>query len=159
MSDEEKQPFNELALLDKIRFERQFNERAEKGYFTFEDNSRSTDLKNIHLFKPNQYQHGLQVMPKKLTSSFLQYRIKQHSLIREQNNSNNTPYISKVIGEQWVKLEAEERAPFEKLSAEDKLRRECQLGELHQLGFYTLKDGSKSTDTINLPVIKKRAAK
>jgi len=64
-----------------------------------------------------------------------------------------------MIGESWNNLSVEDRAPYEKLLAEDKYRQEQQLLELHQYGYFTLPDGSKSIDEQNRPVVKKRQAK
>lgn len=95
-------------------------------------------------------------MPKGAICSFIVYRCEQWKLIQQENSTISLCEASKLIGLQWTKLDAEERAPYEKLAAEDKERHNRQLCELHQLGYFTLLDGSKSTDAINRPVLKKR---
>lgn len=44
-----------------------------------------------------------------------------------------------------------EKAPYEKMNEKDKARMEKQLAELNKKGFFTMPDGSKSTDPQNVP--------
>lgn len=53
MNEQAREPFVKLSLEDKARFETRTKERTEKGYFTFEDLSISTNPINMHRFKPN----------------------------------------------------------------------------------------------------------
>lgn len=46
MSDKDKQPYEAMKEKDAKRLEKQIAEREKKGYFTFEDGTKSTDPAN-----------------------------------------------------------------------------------------------------------------
>ena len=50
-SEEVKAPYIKRAEEDKLRQARQIEELKTKGHYTLEDGSKSTDEKNVHLFK------------------------------------------------------------------------------------------------------------
>ena len=58
-------------------------------------------------------------------------------------------------------MSEKEKAPYEKMSEADKVREEKQKAELAKKGFFTLSDGTKSTDPTNshLFKLKKRGMK
>ena len=43
MTDEEKQPYNDLADKSKQKYETQFEQLMENGYFIMDDGTKSTD--------------------------------------------------------------------------------------------------------------------
>ncbi len=49
-------------------------------------------------------------------------------------------------GAQWKELTEEQKAPYEKLHLQDVKRYEKQLKEFEEHGYYTLADGTKSTE-------------
>ena len=51
MTDKQKQPYNKLSEDDRVRHDKQVEEKKKKGYFLLEDNSKSTDPGNAKLFK------------------------------------------------------------------------------------------------------------
>jgi len=71
-------------------------------------------------------------MPKGSQSAYMYYFGEQSKKLHAHYNKEK-PFgeISKMIGEAWNNLSAEDRAPYEKLAAEDKYRQEQQLLELH----------------------------
>ena len=51
MTDKQKQPYNKLSEDDRVRHDKQVEEKKKKGYFLLEDNSKSTDPGNAKRFK------------------------------------------------------------------------------------------------------------
>ena len=47
-----------------------------------------------------------------------------------------------------------QKSPYEKKAQKDKEREDKQARELHKLGYYTLEDGTKSTDPENAKLLK-----
>lgn len=64
----------------------------------------------------------------------------------------------KILGERWRNMTAEEKAPYVKMSEDDKLRHDKQLLDFNKQGWFTLADGSKSSDQTNVK-LGKRARK
>ena len=62
----------------------------------------------------------------------------------------------KLAGEMWKQMNEEAKAPYEKMSQEDKVREEKQKAELAKKGYYTLTNGTKSTDPENAQLLKKK---
>lgn len=52
----------------------------------------------------------------------------------------------KHAGQKWASMSEKERQPFVNLSNEDKQRRESQLKEMKEKGFFVMEDGSKSSE-------------
>lgn len=173
MTEAEKEPYNKLAVENKERFAEQIKERNQKGYFTLEDQSLSTDLKNMHFFKPKNYRHDkeTQRMPMKGGSVYNFFLSEETKKIRVENENmmiaeggNNVAKLSnaevfKLMAERWANISEEDRQPYEKRVMEERARFEVQMGELHQFGFFTLLDGSRSNEEKNRPVLNKRQAK
>ena len=51
MTEKDKQPYVKLSEADKVRLEKQLDEKKKKGFFTLNDKSKSTDPANAKLFK------------------------------------------------------------------------------------------------------------
>jgi len=47
MSEKEKLPYDKLNEQDKVRHQKQKDEKDKKGYFMLDDGSKSTDAKNV----------------------------------------------------------------------------------------------------------------
>ena len=65
-------------------------------------------------------------------------------------------------GARWASMSDEEKRPYEDKSGAAKAVAEKQTAELKKKGYYTLEDGSKSTDPQNahlLKIKKKRSKK
>lgn len=87
------------------------------------------------------------VRPKKFISAY-------HAFIREQSLKASAKEKSagsvgsplKHLSAVWQRMTDDEKKPYELESKKDKLRKERQDRELEQQGYFTLKDGTKSTD-------------
>lgn len=65
----------------------------------------------------------------------------------------------KQAGAKWGTMSEKEKAPFEKMASEDKIRHEKQLAEREKKGYFTLADKTKSTDPENAKLFKKKKSK
>jgi len=64
-----------------------------------------------------------------------------------------------MAGKKWSEMMPAEKKPYDDMNASDKLRQEGQLKSLEKNGYFTLDDGSKSTDEKNQPVQKRQLSK
>ena len=62
----------------------------------------------------------------------------------------------KLASDMWKLMNEEAKAPYEKMSQDDKAREAKQKAELAKKGFYTLSNGTKSTDPDNSHLLKKK---
>ena len=56
---------------------------------------------------------------------------------------------SQIVQEAWKGYSDKQKQPYEKKAEQSRERYEKQVAELAKKGFYTLEDGTKSTDEIN----------
>lgn len=61
---------------------------------------------------------------------------------------------SKLAGVHWKQMAAPDKEQYEELAQKDKLRQERQEEELEEKEYFTMADGSKSTDLENSVWIK-----
>ena len=86
------------------------------------------------------------VRPKKFISAYHAF-IREQSLKasgKEKNAGSGSPL--KHWSSIWQRMTDDEKRPYEVESNKDKLRKEREDRELEQQGYFTLKDGTKSTD-------------
>jgi len=89
-------------------------------------------------------------------SAYMFFNVEYSAVIRAKNPDVMMPMgeVSKLVSEKWAAMSDAEKQPYENKNAADKKRHEKQLDLLNQKGYFTLEDGSKSTDAQN--VLKKR---
>ena len=63
---------------------------------------------------------------------------------------------AKLLGEKWQKMSDDQKQPYTKMSTADGLRHDKHVEELKEKGYFTLEDGSKSTDPKKSKIVKKR---
>jgi hypothetical protein len=87
-----------------------------------------------------------QALPKKVSVPFM-YLVKEKSgqVIKEQGFKNCGPAL-KFLGTVWANMSDEEKQPYVDLSEQDAKRQANQYDELAQKGYFTLEDGTKSSD-------------
>lgn len=67
--------------------------------------------------------------PRRALNGFLFFSKKRRTEIKEGNPSISFPELAKQIGEEWKKMADEDKAPFEKLALEDKVRYNKEMGK------------------------------
>ena len=89
-------------------------------------------------------------------SAYMFFNVEYSAVIRAKNPDVMMPMgeVSKLVSEKWAAMSVAEKQPYENKNAADKKRHEKQLDLLNTKGYFTLEDGSKSTDAQN--VLKKR---
>lgn len=83
--------------------------------------------------------------PPRAVSSYLYYTTEQIPLVKETQKLSHKEAFSQVAGA-WGKLTEQQKQPYTDLANKDKARYEKQRKEFEVKGYYTLEDGSKSTD-------------
>ena len=68
--------------------------------------------------------------------------------IRAKNPDAKITEISKIVGEQWSKLNDNEKTKWTNLSQKDKVRHDKELSQLHAKGYFVNSDGVKSTEIV-----------
>lgn len=81
--------------------------------------------------------------PKKASTSWIFFNIKVSAKFRAEGKIKEAFTLS---SEAWQKSTEEQKAPYLKMANEDQKRVVRQTDELKKRGYYTLNDGSKSTD-------------
>ena len=72
--------------------------------------------------------------PKRSLSSYFIYVRDNRQKVIADNAGISVTEITKILGAQWKALSAEEKAPYEKLAAEDKLRYAREMDEFKKNG-------------------------
>jgi hypothetical protein len=73
---------------------------------------------------------------------------------KESGSSRSMTELSKLAGPKWQSMGEEERGPYEKQHEKDVARVAKQAAEREKKGYFTLDDGSKSTDPTNAKLLK-----
>ena len=78
---------------------------------------------------------------------------------REEDSELKNSDAFKLAGQKWKEMTADQKAPYEKMAEEDKVRYEKQLAEREKKGFFFLGDKTKSTDPQNAKLFKPKKSK
>lgn len=115
---EDRQKWDELALEDKKRYQRQMENYTPLS----EDSEEETTTKKKKKKKdPNA--------PKRNLSAYFIYSQEVRSSVRENNPQASFGGIAKLISAQFKTLDTDERAKYDKLAALDKERYQRQMAE------------------------------
>ena len=82
---------------------------------------------------------------------------KQKELINAGHKATEAMKLASV--EYKKALESDDLDKYKKMHEEDKLRHDKQLAELKKKGYFTLDDGSKSTDAENVKMLQPKKKK
>ena len=178
LTDEEKEPYVKKNLDDKKRHADQKAELAKKGYFTMTDGSKSTDEANAHLFKEkkkrvkketkndakkaktdasdsddeDEEEEQKHPPPKRALSAWTLFLTLESAKLRKEGKAQGEAF--KICGEMWGKMTDAEKEPHTKENERLKEIADDQKKELAKHGYYTLANGSKSTDPQNSELLK-----
>ena len=94
--------------------------------------------------------------PKKASVAWIFYNTEMSAKFRTEGNHQKAYTKS---SQAWWSATEEVKAPYYKMAEEDSKRFARQTDELKKLGYYTLDDGSKSTDEKNKHLFKVKAKK
>ena len=158
LTDEDKTPYQDAAAAAKELHEKQLGELKKQGYYHLPDGSKSTDPQNAHLSQPDRT--GTHPPPKRPPSAWLYFNTDTVKELVESGVARTDAF--RQAGARWASMSAEEKRPYEDKAGAAKAVAEKQTAELKKKGYYTLEDGSKSTDPQNahlLKIKKKRSKK
>lgn len=99
------------------------------------------------------------LQPKRPINTYFHFSIEASKEIREKNPSLSVGEVAKAVKVKFDSLTDDQKAPYVKKNEDDKKRHQAQLDELAEKGYFTLDDGSKSTDEKNRPKPKKVSKK
>jgi len=140
-SGKDKEKFNKMHEDDVKRYQEQLEQIDKHGYFVMKDGSKSTDEANLK----KQVPEGT-ILPKKALSAYSFFQSSQLKSIKEKEKLETFGEVQKRSGEIWNALSTQQKKPYEKLHQEDVERFTRQMKEWKDNGFFTMDDGSKSTD-------------
>lgn len=98
------------------------------------------------------------IQPKRNMSAYFWFINNNRQLLLKKNPDFKVTDTAKLAGEIWSKLDDSERARYEELAQNDKLRFEKEMDDMVNLGYFIMPDGSKSSDHQKI-VKKKREGK
>jgi hypothetical protein len=147
LTDDQKEPYHQMATMDKIRHEKEMKEFTEKGFYI---NSKGENSKDI--FKPKLSDDIVQ--PKKALSGFMFFTIENGKKLRELDPTISITDQAKQNGQVWQSLSDQQKKKYQDMAEGDKLRYKGQMDQLMTNGFFLNSEGVKSTDI----AIKKRRA-
>ena len=91
-------------------------------------------------------------LPKRACSSWLYFNMDFTKKFVDEGGKRTEAF--KAAGTKWKEMNDEDKQPFEAKSKSAAERVEAQTEELKKKGYYTLEDGSKSTDPANAALLK-----
>ena len=171
MTPQEKQKYVDISEKDKARYHRELEELKLKGSFTNAEGVCSSTLQapppkvkkgSMKLGasdeqselpnsksrkkseKPNQ--------PKKAKTSYMCFMQENAKKTMEELKTTKCSDAAKLLGERWQKMSDQEKKPYVEMVKADVARYEKQMKEFKELGYFTLEDGSKSTDPKKPPL-------
>ena len=171
MSDAEKQPFITKAEEAKELVERQKVELKKKGYYTLENGTKSTDPENSHLLKvkkskseaakkksiveddeEEEEEKFVHPPPKRAASAWIYFNTDFVKKFVQDGGDRKNAFTES--SKKWNQMTEEDKQPFVDKESAAKVLVEKQKKELAKKGYYTLEDGTKSTDEANAHLLK-----
>lgn len=142
-----------------------------KGYYLMEDGTKSTDPDNAKHFKApkkekeekkkdkknskkeedNDSEEWVHPPPPKAATT---YNIFNGLKGRELRQNNFEGSVFGEVGRLWKEMDDKAKNPYEQKAAESALQHEERKKEIAKKGYWTLEDGSKSTDKKNAALLK-----
>lgn len=169
MTTKERQPYVLLGDKEKKRVEKQAAELKKNGYYTLDDGSKSTDPQNADLLKvkakkvkkskkgdESESEDDTHPPPKRAISAWAYFNSKMAAQFAKEGKQKEAFQLASDL---WNKMTEAEKKPYNDMNAKDKARQEKQAAELKKHGYYTLEDGSKSTDSQNAALLKVKKKK
>lgn len=86
--------------------------------------------------------------PKRASVPYMCFLKANHDRIKEQNPNMKQAAVVALIGKEWREMTDEQKQPYILQSEKDKIRHQNQMAEFVSKGYFTLEDGSKSTDAL-----------
>merc|ERR1719263_1931245 len=127
-------------------------ELENKGYFTNKDGVKSSDLLKkgaLDILRKNN-----DLMPKHPISDHRFFAMENVPKIMERKGFNHAE-ASKICSKMWDDVSLKGKMKYLEMHEKDVRRYQKQLLELQTHGYFTLENGSKSTDECN-KILKKR---
>mmetsp|Transcript_2189 Transcript_2189/g.3377 ORF Transcript_2189/g.3377 Transcript_2189/m.3377 type:complete len:181 (+) Transcript_2189:64-606(+) len=118
MTPEEKAPYEAQALQDKQRYKDEM-----VGYV------RPPELDNIKRKRAKKDPNA----PKGALSSYIIFSNVARNEIKAENPETPVTEVMRIIGERWRAMSAEDKLPFEEMSARDKMRYESEMSAFRSI--------------------------
>jgi len=120
MNDEQKLEYVKMSEKDKVRYESEGGAEARKKA------QEAAGVTNNKKKKAKKVRTG----PKRSLSAFMYYAQEKRGEIKAENPGITFGEIGKAIGRAWKLCTPEEKEPYNKLAAKDKLRYESELNDM-----------------------------
>jgi len=160
LTEDQKKPFNQEAEIEVKRHEREMKEYNETGFFVNKDGVNSSTLDKVKVKTKHMASSQVvavnqevpsepePVKPKKNMVPFM-FLVKLRSReVMEQNKDTckSAAGAIKILGEQWRNMDEAGKAKYVELSKKDLERHQKQMADFKENGWFTLEDGTKSSD-------------
>ena len=117
-------------------------ELQSKGYFITQDGKDSRKL-----FVEEERAKNA-VKPPRPTSAYFYFQTQNFQLLKAEEPTLSVTEGAKRNGAAWKAMDAKAKAKYIALHEEDVTRFEKQTAELESKGYFTMKDGTKSTEQV-----------
>ena len=88
----------------------------------------------------------MELKPKKASNPYILFLKENQARVKEQHNCGAASETAKILGEQWKAMSDEQKKPYLEMQAAEQKRFQDQSQEMKEKGYFTLPDGSKSSD-------------
>jgi hypothetical protein len=151
LSEEERAVWVQKAQDDKIRFDKELKDyKPTDGYDYSGSLIKDDDDSNSGKKKKKKLQRDYN-SPKRAAGAYVFFANEMRPKLQEENPGVKFVEIGRILGEKWRALTDEERAPYDKLSMEDKARYRREMKEYKERrqekgirGDETLKDSLRT---------------
>ena len=104
MTDKQKQPYVKLSEGDKVRHDKQVEEKKQKGFFFLEDKTKSTDPANAKLFKKRKSvdsesdEESKELKPKRACSSYIFFATEHTAQLKKEHPDKKHTELMAMAG-------------------------------------------------------------
>ena len=84
--------------------------------------------------------------PTRPANPYIFFLKENQARVKEEHKCGAASETAKILGEQWKAMNDEQKKPYLEKQAADQTRYEAQCREMKDKGYFTLPDGSKSSD-------------
>lgn len=125
MTEEERSEWVLKSKKDKERFDRELRKYKPSEGYDYNGNLIEKENGSGKKRKPRPLKDANS--PKRAAGAYVFFANEMRPKLQEENPGVKFVDIGKILGEKWRSLSAEERAPYDKLSSEDKARYRRQI--------------------------------
>jgi len=159
LTAEEKEPYEEKAKEDKVRYEKAKAEYDAANPTPMDEDSSDDDAPLKKQKKAKKKKKKDPNAPKKNMTAFLIFSNAERPKVMEENKEAGVAGWGKILGEKWKALSEEEKEPWQEKAKEDKARYEEEMEKYKAEKAARVAAGEESPDEEPSPKKRKTSSK